>query len=444
MSKKIKGSYLLNAVGVTLVFALLTGLFAANAFGTSTTYVQGICTTACYTIIMVTSLNLVVGFMGEFSLGHAGFVSVGAYVSAIVSGALAGKGLSDLGLFLIALLVGGLAAGIMGVLVGIPALRLRGDYLAIVTMAFAEIIRVCFCNFSITGGGKTMSGILKLSTFPRVFWIMVVCVTIMYLFVRSKYGRTVQAIREDYIAASASGINVTYYKVMTFAISAFFAGIGGGIDGSGSNVTVSGAAQVTVTASKSNAWDSADTGATIGNGGSVTEDNDLVDGKEIQADISRVTTGYIHHIIYNPDGTIKREWWEPERRQPTPENPQPDPEDPNAPAEETNEVSLGTPLLHVETLEGVLLPFDAQQQGSTLRVTTDNLAARLHGTRQALEALREQGVEQIQFVTSLKTTTLPMEDLLAEGGSWFALEHDGLVSRRLSAAQAESLKCWMH
>ena len=181
MSKKIKGSYLLNAVSVALVFALLTGLFAANAFGTSTTYIQGICTTACYTIIMVTSLNLVVGFMGEFSLGHAGFVSVGAYVSAIV------------------------------------------------TMAFAEIIRVCFCNFSITGGGKTMSGILKLSTFPRVFWIMVVCVTIMYLFVRSKYGRTVQAIREDYIAASASGINVTYYKVMTFAISAFFAGIGGGI-----------------------------------------------------------------------------------------------------------------------------------------------------------------------------------------------------------------------
>ena len=89
MSKKIKGSYLLNAVGVALVFALLTGLFAANAFGTSTTYIQGICTTACYTIIMVTSLNLVVGFMGEFSLGHAGFVSVGAYVSAIVSRALA-------------------------------------------------------------------------------------------------------------------------------------------------------------------------------------------------------------------------------------------------------------------------------------------------------------------------------------------------------------------
>ena len=215
------------------------------------------------------------------------------------------------------------------------------------------------------------------------------------------------------------------------------AGIGGGIDGSGSNVTVSGAAQVTVTASKSSAWVSADTGATIGNGGSVTEDGDLVNGKEIQADIRGVTTGYIHHIIYNPDGTIKREWWEPVR-------PRPNPEDPNAPAEETNEVSLGTPLLHVETLEGDLLPFDAQQQGSTLRVTSDNLAARLHGTRQALEALREQGVEQIQFVTSFKMTTLPVAELLAEGGSWFALEHDGLVSRQLSAAQAESLKCWMH
>ena len=234
-----------------------------------------------------------------------------------------------------------------------------------------------------------------------------------------------------------SGQNITITGGTVNASGCAGAGIGGGINCSGSNVTVSGAAQVTVTASKGSAWDSADTGATIGNGGSLTEDNDLVDGTEIQADISGVTTGYIHHIIYNPDGTIKREWWEPVRTQPTPE-------DPNAPAEETNEVSLGTPVLHVETLEGDLLPFDARQQGGTLRVTSNTLAARLHGTRQALEALREQGVEQIQFVTSLKTTTLSVAELLAEGGSWFALEHDGLVSRQLSAAQAESLKCWMH
>ena len=218
------------------------------------------------------------------------------------------------------------------------------------------------------------------------------------------------------------------------------AGIGGGVNGIGSKVTVSGAAQVTAIAGKPG-WNGNGygAGATIGDGSKRTYENGVYtysDGKEIQADIDGLTTGYIHHIIYNLDDSLKREWWEPER-------PQPKPEDPNAPAEESNEVDLGTPGLHVETLEGDLLPFDAQQQGSTLRVTSNTLAARLHGTRQALEALREQGVEQIQFVTTLKTTTLSVEDLLAEGGSWFALEHDGLGSRQLSAAQAESLKCRM-
>ena len=229
MTKKRALSYLLNLAGVAVLFAALTAMFAFNGFGDSTTYVEGVCTTACYTIIMVASLNLVVGFMGEFSLGHAGFVSVGAYVAAITSNALAGRGLSDAALLIVAVLAGGLAAGLAGVLVGIPALRLRGDYLAIVTMAFAEIIRVVFCNLEITGGGRTMSGILKLSTFGSTFWIMVVCVTIMFLFVRSRFGRTVQAIREDYIAAEASDINVTFYKVMTFAVSSFFAGVGGGV-----------------------------------------------------------------------------------------------------------------------------------------------------------------------------------------------------------------------
>ena len=246
-----------------------------------------------------------------------------------------------------------------------------------------------------------------------------------------------------------SGTNITITGGTVTASGCGGAGIGGGIDGSGSNVTVSGAAQVTATATDIGPdWSGAATGATIGGGGSNTVDSDgnpvSIPGTEIRADISGLTTGYIHHIIYEQDGTtIKKEWWEPERPQPKPENPQPNPEDPNAPAEESNEVDLGTPLLHVETLEGSLLPFDARQQGSTLRVTTDNLSARLYGTRQALEALREQGVEQIQFVTTLKTTTLSVAELLAEGGSWFALEHNGLVSRRLSAAQAESLKCQM-
>ena len=209
------------------------------------------------------------------------------------------------------------------------------------------------------------------------------------------------------------------------------AGIGGGVNGIGSKVTVSGAAQVTATATGSGPdWSGVGTGATIGNGGSKTPDGP-VDGKEIQADISGLTTGYIHHIIYNPDldldgkpDGILKEWWEFALPKPIPDGESLD--------------------LHVETLKGAPLLFNTRQQGSTLRVTSNDLSARLHGTRQALEALREQGVEQIEFVTTLKTTTLSVAELLAEGGSWFALEHDGLGSRQLSAAQAESLKCWRH
>ena len=222
------------------------------------------------------------------------------------------------------------------------------------------------------------------------------------------------------------------------------AGIGGGVNGIGSKVTVSGAAQVTATATGSGPdWSGVGTGATIGNGGSKTPDGP-VDGKEIQADISGLTTGYIHHIIYNPDldsdgkpDGILKEWWEFAL-------PKPPKEDKGFNVDALKGTPEPTLDLHVETLKGAPLLFNTRQQGSTLRVTTDNLSARLHGTRQALETLQEQGVEQIQFVTTLKTTTLSVEDLLTEGGSWFALEHDGLGSRRLSAAQAESLKCWRH
>ena len=224
------------------------------------------------------------------------------------------------------------------------------------------------------------------------------------------------------------------------------AGIGGGLNGIGSKVTVSGAAHVTATATASRDpdWPHTDTGATIGNGSTRTPDGESVDGKEIQADISGLTTGWIHHIIYNPllnwddePDTILKEWWEFAL-------PKPPKEDKGFNVDALKGTPEPTLDLHVETLKGVPLPFNTRQQGSTLRVTTDNLAARLHGTRHALEALQEHGVEQIEFVTTFKTTTLSVADLLAEGGSWFALEHDGLASRRLSAAQAESLKCWRH
>ena len=243
-------------------------------------------------------------------------------------------------------------------------------------------------------------------------------------------GGTVEATGGDFGAgigggAAGSGTNITITGGTVNADGGTnAAGIGGGYGGIGSNVTVSGAAQVTAIAGKP---DLGGAGATIG-GGSSTQDSDgntvPTPGTEIQADIKGLTTGYIHHIIYNLDDSLKREWWEFALPKPIPDGESLD--------------------LHVETLKGAPLLFNTRQQGSTLRVTSDNLSARLHGTRQALEALREQGVEQIQFVTTLKTTTLSVEDLLAEGGSWFALEHDGLVSRQLSAAQAESLKCWMH
>ena len=224
------------------------------------------------------------------------------------------------------------------------------------------------------------------------------------------------------------------------------AGIGGGLNGIGSKVTVSGAAHVTATATASRDpdWPHTDTGATIGIGSTRTPDGESVDGKEIQADISGLTTGWIHHIIYNPllnwddePDTILKEWWEFAL-------PKPPKEDKGFNVDALKGTPEPTLDLHVETLKGVPLPFNTRQQGSTLRVTTDNLAARLHGTRHALEALQEHGVEQIEFVTTFKTTTLSVADLLAEGGSWFALEHDGFVSRQLSAAQAESLKCELH
>ena len=231
-----------------------------------------------------------------------------------------------------------------------------------------------------------------------------------------------------------NGENITINGGTVNAAGAYGgAGIGGGLNGIGSKITVSGAAHVTATATASRDpdWPNTDTGATIGNGSTRTPDGKSADGKEIQADINGLTTGWIHHIIYNPllnwsdePDTILKEWWEFALPKPIPDGESLD--------------------LHVETLKGAPLLFNTRQQGSTLRVTTDNLSARLHGTRQALETLQEQGVEQIQFVTTLKTTTLSVAELLAEGGSWFALEHDGLGSRRLSAAQAESLKCWRH
>lgn len=182
-------------------------------------------------IILAVSLSLVVGFLGELSLGHAGFMCVGAYLSGKIASLLVPSLGNGPLTFIIALLVGAVVAAICGVIIGIPALRLRGDYLAIVTLAFGEIVRSLFQNTS----DESFGGALGLDT-PRyskqylfIFAFLLVLVTLFVVqnFIRSKHGRAVTAIRDNEIAARATGINVTKYKLLAFIISATFAGIAG-------------------------------------------------------------------------------------------------------------------------------------------------------------------------------------------------------------------------
>ena len=236
MSKKMKKNYLICLIAVAIGFLLLCLLFDTGILGKKSAYFNGLVVIGMFYTIIVCSLNLLTGYMGEFSLGHAGFMSIGAYASAIVTTLIQDQpDLPAVLLYLIAIIAGGLAAGLIGVLVGIPALRLSGDYLCIVTVAVAEIVRVVLSNFgipAITGKatfGKSFAGIAKVSDYHYVYITMVICIFIMYCYIRSRYGRALIAIREDRIAAAASGINVTKTKVLTFTISAFFAGVSGAI-----------------------------------------------------------------------------------------------------------------------------------------------------------------------------------------------------------------------
>ncbi len=182
-------------------------------------------------IILAVSLSLVVGFLGELSLGHAGFMCVGAYlggkVAAVLVPALGNGPLT----FLIALLAGSAAAAVCGIIIGIPALRLRGDYLAIVTLAFGEIVKSLFQNSS----SESFGGSLGLDT-PRydknslfiiAFILVLLVLAVIQNLIRSKHGRAITAIRDNEIAARATGINVTKYKLLAFTLSAAFAGVGG-------------------------------------------------------------------------------------------------------------------------------------------------------------------------------------------------------------------------
>ncbi|HOB43893.1 MAG TPA: branched-chain amino acid ABC transporter permease [Bacillota bacterium] len=177
---------------------------------------------ACINVIMAVSLNLVTGCAGQLSLGHAAFMGIGAYTAAIVT-------LSWDVPFVLALISGSVSAAFFGLLLGLPTLRLRGDYLAIATLGFGEIIRVAILNLEITGGAFGLRGIPKETNLPIAFTSAVAVCLASKRLTKSRFGRALIAIREDEVAARAVGINSTFYKVSAFVISASCAGIAGGL-----------------------------------------------------------------------------------------------------------------------------------------------------------------------------------------------------------------------
>ncbi|WP_125706520.1 branched-chain amino acid ABC transporter permease [Lacticaseibacillus daqingensis] len=193
--------------------------------GVIDTFIENMLVTIGINIILATGLNLIIGFSGQFSLGHAGFMALGAYATAIITSAM-----PTVGGFYLSVAVGIAIAMVVAVIIGIPTLRLRGDYLAIATMGAAEIIRVILNNLKITNGAAGMFNIPALAGWPTVY-VMVCLTTLMIVnFARSRAGRAIQAIREDEIAAEASGIDPTKWKLAAFVMGAATAAIGGSLD----------------------------------------------------------------------------------------------------------------------------------------------------------------------------------------------------------------------
>lgn len=173
-------------------------------------------------VILAVSLNLITGITGQFSLGHAAFMSIGAYVSAIATAKLNLP-------FAVSILLSAVIAAVFGALIGIPTLRLKGDYLAIATLGFGEIVKIFILNSNYVGGASGFNDIPQYTNWTWVYLMMVITVVVIMNFIKSSKGRACMAIRDDEIAAEASGINTTYYKVAAFTLGAFFAGIAGAL-----------------------------------------------------------------------------------------------------------------------------------------------------------------------------------------------------------------------
>lgn len=173
-------------------------------------------------IILAVSLNLITGFTGQFSLGHAAFMSIGAYASAIATTKLEQP-------FIVGILMAAVSAAVAGVIIGIPTLRLKGDYLAIATLGFGEIVRIIGLNVDYVGGATGLNDIPQYTNWTWIYFMVIATVLIIKNFINSYHGRACIAIKEDEIAAEAMGVNTTYYKVLAFTIGALFAGIAGAL-----------------------------------------------------------------------------------------------------------------------------------------------------------------------------------------------------------------------
>lgn len=217
--KKLYKQDLLLLILAVVVFAVLQ--FAMDQRILSSFWRLNI-TLICINVILAASLNLINGFTGQFSLGHAGFMAIGAYVSAVCSLFLHTP-------FIVSILAGAAAAGALGCLIGIPTLRLQGDYLAIATLGLGEIIRVCILNIQAVGGASGLSGIPRETNFAWAFFAMIFTIFFIKNMINSSYGRACISIRENEIAAESMGINPTKYKVLAFTIGAMFAGVAGAL-----------------------------------------------------------------------------------------------------------------------------------------------------------------------------------------------------------------------
>jgi branched-chain amino acid transport system permease protein len=236
--------YAVNAVLVLLFLIIGEAMISG---GVVNRYQSGVLEQVGIYIIMAVSLNIATGYLGQLPLGHAGFMSVGGYAGALfiikmmpvfgVSTKVMASCASPaaIALFACGVLFGGVCAAICGLIIGIPALRLKGDYLAIITLGFAEIIRVVINNiddvlgFTLTGGAKGLSGIPGYTNFLNVFLVVAIVIFLIHTMMKSRHGRAILAIRDNEIAAEAAGVNTTYYKTLAFVVSAFFAGVGGAL-----------------------------------------------------------------------------------------------------------------------------------------------------------------------------------------------------------------------